>query len=55
MYIAKYKEKSTGKVYEVQTGDYNEYDSAETELIDVKPCTTEHLTSADMWEVFNEL
>lgn len=55
MYIAKYKEKATGKVYEVQTGDYNEYDSAETELIDVKSCITEHLTSADLWELFNEL
>lgn len=55
MYIAKYKEKATGKVYEVQTGDYNEYDSAETELIDVKPCITEHLTAVDLWELFNEL
>lgn len=55
MYIAKYKEKATGKVYEVQTGDYNEYDSTDTELIDVKPCITEHLTASDLWEILSKL
>ena len=54
MYIAKYKEKATGKVYEVQTDDYNDYDGTDTELIDVKPCITEHLTAADMWELFGD-
>ena len=46
--------KKATKDIEVQTDDYNEYDSTDTELIDVRPCITEHLTAADMWELFGD-